>query len=246
VEAGVRGRYQRGQLVVSAEHASARVPPELANLGLAPRWLASHHGWDPGAAIVAREFARALDARLHLGRWSRLVADLNRSAWHPRVVPRTLTNGRPIPANRDLDARGRADRVDRYWRPWRQTVEAELDAAVQWYGLAFHVSIHSFVERLRGVERRSDFGLLYQPSRRLERALADRVHARLADLGYSVRRNYPYSGLADGFCMRMRSERPARRYIGFEIEMNQRTVRSTRGALEFARRLVEVLEPEFG
>jgi predicted N-formylglutamate amidohydrolase len=74
------------QLVVSVEHASPRVPAALQGLGLTNGFLDTHFSWDPGAAAVGRFVARACGAPLHLGRWSRLVADLNRTANHRQVI----------------------------------------------------------------------------------------------------------------------------------------------------------------
>ena len=170
-----------------------------------------------------------------------LVADLNRSAFHPHVVARRLRpEGLPIPANVDLDIRGRRERLDRYWRPWREAAEADLDRAVARDGSVLHLSIHSFTPRIRPdvPERTNDFALMYWPGRPGERALADRLHERLARSGYRVRRNWPYSGLEDGFCMRLRRERSGRAYVGMEIEMNQRTCASARGAREMAAALL--------
>ncbi|MHC4895924.1 MAG: N-formylglutamate amidohydrolase [Planctomycetota bacterium] len=229
--------------VVSVEHASFRVPKHLEHLGLPPAWLETHHGWDPGAALVGRLLARALVVPLHLARWSRLVADVNRSAFHQRVVPAT-TGGRRVPANQDLDLRDRRERVARYWQPYRDAVESDLDRAVATHGKVLHISVHSFVERLRGRERRHQLGLLYNPARRLERAMADRLDRRLTAAGYCVRRNQPYSGLEDGFCMRMRAERKASCYLGMEIEMNQRWVRKDAVAKRFAADLIAAFKAE--
>ncbi|MBK8978711.1 MAG: N-formylglutamate amidohydrolase [Planctomycetes bacterium] len=240
-------RFAAGAVVVSVEHASPAVPVALAGLGLDPRWLRGHHAWDPGAALAGRAIARAFGAPLHLARWSRLVADLNRSAHHRHVVARRLRpEGLPIPANVELDTRGRRARLERYWRPWRSAVERDLDAAVERHGVALHISVHSFTPDLGNGDppRVSDFGLLYWPSRRRERALADRLDARLRAFGYSVRRNWPYSGLEDGFCMRLRCERSERRYVGMELEMNQRTCVTPDGARRMARVLIQALAPE--
>lgn len=237
------GKSSVPRVVVSVEHASPRVPKQLEDLGLPLALLRSHHGWDPGAAVVGRLLARALGAPLHLGRWCRLVADVNRSAFHPRVVPRT-TGGRRIPANHDLGAKDRRARIARYWQPYREAVEADLDRAVAAHGRVLHISIHSFVERLGGKERCFETGLLYDPSRRLERAMADRLHRRLATAGYRVRRNQPYSGRDDGFCMRMRVERPVSSYLGMEIEMNQRMVRRDQACRRFALDLIAAFKAE--
>ena len=235
-----------GALVVSVEHATNYVPAELGTLGLEPAWLEGHHAWDPGAARIGRLIARHFGAPLHLGHVSRLVTDLNRSASHPRLCARDLRpEGIPVPANAELDRAARAARRERYWRPWRQAVERDLDRAVSGHGRVLHLSVHSFTGRFGDTVREQDFGLMYAPKHRVERALADRVAGRLAALGHASRRNWPYSGLDDGFCMRMRAERDWRCYVGFEIETNQDTVATAGGARHFANLLIEVLAPEF-
>lgn len=237
------GRRSVPGVVVSVEHASFRVPKPLDHLGLPPAWLQTHVGWDPGAAATGRLLAGALGAPLHLGRWTRLLVDLNRSASHPDVVPRSAYKRR-VPANHDLSPQQRRQRIARYWQPYRDAVEADLDRAVLAHGRVLHISIHSFVERLGGSERRYQLALLYKPARQLERAMADRLHRRLTAAGYRVRRNNPYSGLDDGFCMRMRAERGAASYLGMEVEMNQRWVRRDAGSRRFAADLIAAFRPE--
>jgi predicted N-formylglutamate amidohydrolase len=212
---------------------------------LSDYWLQTHHGWDPGAALVGRRLARQFRVPLHLGRWSRLVADLNRSSFHLRVIPKT-TGGRLVPGNQDLGREARYQRLEDYWRPYRRAVEADLDRVIAHYGRVLHVSIHSFTPRFRKEIRTNHFGLLYGPSHKLERAMANRWDAWLSAVGFRVRRNYPYSGLDDGFCMRMRSERSGQTYLGMEIEMNQRWVRQASGAQWFAAELGKVLARECG
>lgn len=239
-----RMRITSEQLVVSVEHASHAVPKGLGDLGLSPSFLRTHHGWDPGAAAVGRRLAKAFAAPLHLGRWTRLVADLNRSAHHRRVVP--PDSGRQaIPGNAALTRAAQRERLNRYWSPYREAVEADLDRVIATHGRVLHLSVHSFTPRLRGVERNCDIGLLYQPSHAAERAMADRWHLALAEAGYRVRRNYPYSGRDDGFCMRMRAERPLRTYLGMEIEMNQKCVRRPADLRRLGEAFLAALRAEF-
>ena len=232
------------QLVVSVEHASPRVPPGLARLGLAEAFLSTHHSWDPGAAPGGRFVAQTFGAPLHLGRWSRLVADLNRTSNHRHVVARHA-GGRPVPGNTDLSKADRRDRLDRYWAPYRDAVEADLDRVIAGHGRVLHLSVHTFTPRLNGDSRHNDFGLLYKPSHRAERAMADRWDRQLTERGFRVRRNYPYSGLDDGFCMRMRAERCPDTYLGMEVEMNQRGLRESPTLRHLAKALVEVIEREW-
>jgi len=68
--------------VIVVDHASARIPRALANLGLPASELARHIAWDIGSLGLARMMAAALDAPLVAQNYSRLVIDCNRD---PRV-----------------------------------------------------------------------------------------------------------------------------------------------------------------
>ncbi len=232
----MNARLRGPRVLVTCEHASHAVPADLEGLGLAApvrrRLLQSHAGWDPGALPVARALGRALGVPVHQGRWSRLVADLNRSEDHPRVVARRALGVR-IPANQ-LDRAGRAARLQRCWRPYRAAVE-EAAADLVRGGGCVHLSIHSFVEELGGVRRDNDIGLLYDPDRPRERALVDALKAALEADGLSVRRNFPYFGSTDGFTSHLRALHPAARYQGIEVELNQRLSRTAAGQRRLGR-----------
>lgn len=214
------------QLVVTCEHASAAIPKSLGDLGLPARVLRSHRAFDVGALPIAQSLAKALRAPWFVGRWSRLVADLNRSDAHPRVIAARV-DGRLVPGNQ-LDAAALAQRLARYWRPWREQVERRITALVA-RGPVLHVAVHSFVERLGGVERKNDIGLLCDPARRREVAFCRQLQQSLAASGLRVRRNFPYFGDTDGFTTHLRQRLPVARYVGIEIECNQRRVRTAAG-----------------
>lgn len=216
----------RPHFLVSCEHASNRLPAVVRGLALPASVLASHRGFDVGALPVARQLAHRLAVPLHAGRWSRLLVDLNRSDTHPDVIARRV-DGRRVPGN-DLGAAARQARLRRYWQPYRDAVAAAAEALTA-RGPCVHWSVHSFVERLGGVERRNDVGLLYDPARPRERALAVRVRAHLVAAGWTVRCNFPYFGHTDGVTTALRQRLPAARYLGLELELNQRVVRTTAG-----------------
>lgn len=226
-------------IVVSAEHASCRVPKALHWLGLPPATFERHVGWDPGAAFVARALAKVLGAPLHLGKWSRLVADLNRSARHPRVIAGTVDK-RPIPGNR-LDAEAHAARLSRYWQPYRDAVSRDVESAIAAHGVCLHLSVHSFVERLHGVERGNDVGLLYDPDRWREWTLARQLRAELLQHDLRVRCNFPYFGNTDGLASNLRRSHGQRAYLGIELEMNQRLARTPKGQQRLAAALAAAL-----
>lgn len=213
-------------LLLTCEHASARVPAAYAPLfssARARRALAGHRGWDPGALSVARMLQRDTGAPLIVGKVSRLLVELNRSAGSRRVFSEFT---------RELDAETRQALMQRYYHPHRDAVTAEVATAVARGQRVLHVGVHSFTPVLDGERRRADVGLLYDPARRRERAFCGRFVAALGVLapGLRVRRNYPYRGTDDGLTRDLRRAWPPARYLGIELELNQVLLRPGRPA----------------
>ena len=226
------------ELVLTCEHASCAVPKELGDLGLSRAVLRSHRGWDPGALGIAKTLARAFAAPLHQGQWSRLVADLNRSEDHARVVAARV-DGALVPGNQ-LDAAALQQRLRAFWRPYRQKTQQAITTKARRGGV-LHLSVHSFTPKLGGVERRNDVGLLCDPRRPREVAFCEALKAELVARGLSVRRNFPYFGDTDGFTTHLRGVLPASQYLGIEIECNQRLVGEAAGERKVAAALVAAL-----
>ncbi len=230
-------------VVVTCEHASAAVPGELGDLGLPAAVLRGHRSFDEGALPIAKVLAKALQAPLHAGLWSRLVADLNRSSDHPRVVARAV-DGRPVPGNL-LSRAERHRRIQDYWQPYRDEASRAIKALAS-RAFVLHLSVHTFVASLHGVERSNDIGLLHDPDRPREVAFCEALKAPLAAAGLKVRRNFPYFGNTDGFTSWLRQVVPERRYAGIEIECNQRLARSAAGQRRLAKGLVGALRVVLG
>lgn len=205
-------------LVVTCEHARADVPAAWRALlpeGFVRR--AGHRAVDFGALDVARRIARGLEAPLETGLVTRLLVDLNRSAHHPGVFGERL---------RVLPAEQRRAILARYWQPYRERVTGLVAERAVPGRSVLHLSVHSFTPRLRGRRRPTDLALLYDPARTPERALAQ---ACLADLrralpSLRVHANRPYQGASDGFTTHLRRRHAASRYLGLELELNQRLV----------------------
>jgi len=195
------------------------------------RLLASHRGWDPGALDVARGLARRLRAPLVPATTTRLLVDLNRSPHNPAVFS-AVTRGLPRLERDRLLAHHHA--------PHWQRVRARLAERT---GRVVHLAIHSFTPVLHGERRDFEIGLLYDPSRLSERALARELAARLRHLqpDLRVRRNAPYRGVADGLATALRRELPNARYVGLEIELNQRALARPGAASAFAALLARAL-----
>lgn len=180
----------------------------------------SHIAWDEGSRPLAREIARQLSAPLVEGAVSRLVVDLNRSLHHRRVIP-AVAFGVPVPGNVALTAEERARRIERYYEPFRSTAWTEISKGVKSTGRCVHISVHTFTPRLNGVVRPLDVAVLYDPRRKREAELAERLATRFSAAGFRVRRNFPFRGVADGHTTALRRKFPDKAYAGVEIELNQ-------------------------
>lgn len=205
-------------LLVTAEHGGNDVPPEHRALFRGRKaLLASHRGWDLGTLDLARRLASDLGAPLLSATVTRLLVDLNRSPHNPRAfseVTRTL----PLGERRAL--------LERWHRPHWEAARAAIREGIRERGQVLHLGIHSFTPVLNGVTRKPDVALLYDPARAAERRLAVAWARALAVAlpGRVVRRNDPYRGNTDGLATAMRRELAASRYLGIEIEINQRHV----------------------
>ena len=218
-------------LVLSCEHASLAVPPDV-ELGVPEVVLSSHRGWDEGALALGEALALAQGAPLRSAEVSRLVVDLNRSP--QTAIPRE-SFGLEIPGNLELSLAEATRRLERYHRPHREALLAAALAEAP----CIHLSIHSFVRVLSGVARELEVGILFDPARGHEAAASEALIAGLALRGWDARANEPYLGTDDGLTTWLRPRLPDGRYAGIEVELAQALVPERRAAL--ARDLNQVL-----
>ena len=211
-------------LLFTCEHGGKRVPPRYRALFSGQQGLLNtHRGYDIGALDAARFLQRRFRAPLVSATVTRLIVDLNRSIGHARLFSEFT---RPLPEEE------RARILAHHYHPYRHEVEQRISRRIAGGGSVLHVSVHSFTPVLDGEVRRADLGLLYDPARSREVALAREWQARLvvARPDLVVRRNYPYRGVADGFIPALRRRFPGSRYVGIEIEINQRAPRGDSAA----------------
>ena len=175
--------------VLFCDHASNFVPAELHDLGLPQSELARHIAWDIGAAGVTEVLSEILDAPAVLCGISRLVIDCNRHLDAPTLIPE-ISDGTVIPGNLHLDQAARANRIERWFRPYHDAVEA-LFLAREARGVpSIAISIHSMTPSLAGVPRPWQISL----SSHLDRTLADPLLASLRRPGdVVVGDNQPYN-----------------------------------------------------
>lgn len=215
-------RKHRPAFLITCEHAGNRVPAKYAVLFAAHRdLLASHRGWDPGSLDMGRAFARALRAPLISSTCTRLLVDLNRS---------DRGRARFSFVTRDLPVHERREILAEHYLPHWTSVGCAVAESVRRGAPLIHLAMHTFTPILNGRVRRTDVGLLYDPSRRLERRFCglwrDALRQRRPDL--TIHRNQPYRGVSDGLTTMLRRSHPATRYLGVELEVNQRFVQLPR------------------
>lgn len=211
--------FHADAIVITCEHGGNDVPSAFRSLfegSRAEAALQSHRGHDPGALRTAQQLAKAFDAPLIATTISRLLIENNRSPGH-RALFSEYT--------RELPDRDKKRIVERYYNPYRTEVEATIGMAAT-KGRVVHISSHSFTPVLDGKTRVADVGLLYDPHREGEIELGRLWQQRLKRTApeLRVRRNYPYVGWSDGLTTYLRTRFPPHRYVGIELEINQRFV----------------------
>lgn len=215
-------RDERPAAIVTCEHGGNRIPERYAALFESGRSiLETHRGYDRGALALARRIARELEAPLLAATTSRLLVDLNRSEGHLGLFSRFT---------KPLSDEEKERLLRLHYRPHRIRVEDAVRRALERRGRVVHIAVHTFTPRLRGVVRKADVGLLYDPRRAVERRLCLRWRELLEERlpRHRVRLNYPYRGWTDGLAASLRAMLAPNRYAGVELEINQKRLR--RGA----------------
>ena len=235
----VAGSLDRGVLLV-CDHASNAIPPGYGALGLRREALERHIAYDIGAADLTRALAERLEAPAVLSTFSRLVIDPNRGADDPTLVMR-YSDGAIVPGNARIDAAGIADRRERFWAPYRRTIEATVEAMLATGEPPALVSIHSFTPVWRGAARRWKVGVLWDRDDRIPRPLLAALQAE-ADLhAHGIGDNEPYDGALAGDTID--AVATARGLANALIEIRQDLVDDPTGALAWAERLARLLKP---
>ena len=216
-----------GDFVVVCEHASREIPAEFAGLGLDRQALESHIAWDPGALVVARRVAELLEAPLVAQRVSRLLYDCNRPPEAASAVPE-VSEVYPIPGNSGLSAEAHAERVTRFYQPFRAALGEVLDARLTEGRRPVVVTVHTFTPVFDGVRRETELGILHDSDRRFADAMLDATSARD---GMVVHRNRPY-GPRDGVTHTLATAAIPRGLLNVMLEIRSDLVADARSQRE--------------
>jgi predicted N-formylglutamate amidohydrolase len=218
------------------DHAGARIPERLGNLGLPPAELTRHIAWDIGSLSVARHLAEALDAHLVAQNYSRLVIDCNRDPAVATSIP-TLSEWSSIPGNRELSAVQIAARRAEIFDPYHDCVRAVLDARRAAGRPTILVAQHSMTNLFKGVRREMHAAILYNRDRRFAGLVLD-ILRREPDL--VVGDNEPYF-VSDATDYTIPRHGEARGLPHVEIEIRQDLLGDAAGQSDWARRITGAL-----
>jgi len=202
--------------ILTCEHGGNSIPARYTEaFGGHEELLRSHRGYDPGAKELAVSISGGLKAPLYSSDVSRLLVDMNRSEGHPRLFSEI---------SKGLGRNEKTVILQRYYLPFRRSVESAVERSVRSGQTVLHLSVHSFTPVLLGNIRKADIGLLYDPGRKKEVAFCLRLQEVYAGLlpEFVIRRNYPYAGRSDSLVSSLRKMFTDESYLGIEIEVNQK------------------------
>jgi len=223
-------------ILLTCEHAGNQVPEAYRKWFAGhERVLQSHRGYDKGALQIAGYFKKLFSAPLRHCDVTRLLVDTNRSLGH-----RDLFSSFAHQAS-DWE---KQEILGKYYHPFREATLQDIEKKLAEGRSVCHLSIHTFTPVRKGQVRRAAIGLLYDPGRPWERSICNiwksRLQCRLPQM--VTRSNYPYKGVADGHTTALRKRFDPSRYVGIELEVNQKLWRYSADVLEDClRALTETL-----
>jgi predicted N-formylglutamate amidohydrolase len=230
------GRQGRSNFVIVCDHAGARIPRRLNDLGLPASELQRHIAWDIGALGVARQVAAALDAPLVAQNYSRLVIDCNRDPKVASSIPR-LSESIEIPGNSGLSAAQAAARRAEIFDPYHDEVSALLDERSAANRTTILVAQHTMTDIYHGARRKMHAAVLYNRDRRFAGMVLDMLRR---DAGLSIADNEPYF-VSDETDYTIPHHGEARGIPHVEIEIRQDLVTDEAGQTEWAQRITQAL-----
>jgi predicted N-formylglutamate amidohydrolase len=233
LEQNVEGR---SNFIIAVDHAAARIPRCLHNLGIPAAELKRHIAWDIGALAVARQVAAALDAPLVAQNYSRLVIDCNRDPLVASSIP-TKSEATEIPGNIGLSEAEIAVRRAEIFEPYHDRLRALLDARHAAGRPAILVAQHSMTDTYHGVRREMHGAVLYNRDRRFAGLVLDALRR---EPNLIITDNEPYF-VSDETDYTIPRHGEARGLPHVEIEIRQDLVSDAAGQTEWARRITVAL-----
>jgi N-formylglutamate deformylase len=226
-------------IVVDSPHSGTDYPPDFGAALPLERLRQSedtfvHELWGAapqhGATLIAARFPRCyidpnrgledIDEALLEDAWPGPVAASRKTELGIGLVWR-LCAGEPIYARR-LAAVEVRQRIERCWRPYRETLDAALHEAAARHAQRWHLNVHSMPDdsyRRLGLPEKplADFVLGNLDDTTCDESTIGLVEAALAGHGFSVARNDPFKGVE----IVRASGRPQQGWHALQIEVKR-------------------------
>jgi predicted N-formylglutamate amidohydrolase len=229
-------RHGRSDLVFVVDHAGARIPRSLGDLGVPASELRRHIAWDIGALGLARAMSEALDAPLIAQNYSRLVIDCNRDPRTVTSIPE-VSEWVTIPGNLNRRPEEIAARRAAIFDPYHERIQALLDERQAAGRPTFLVAQHTMTDVFKNDRREMHGAVLYNRDRRFAGLVLDRLR-REPGLIFADNQPYFVSDETD-YTIPRHGERRGLPHV--EIEIRQDLVREEPGQREWARRVAAAL-----
>src|SRR6056297_2175597 len=159
------------------------------------------------------------------------------------VIPRVVANGQAIYSGK-ISASEAQRRIETYWRPYHEALEAQMDQAHTIFGSAILVDCHSMPHEAmdaiarRGM-RRPEVVLGDRFGAAADGAVVDRIEEVFTRAGLVVTRNTPFAGayITQAYGRPTRGRHAVQIEIDRALYMNERLIRPN-GNFEAFRRLM--------
>jgi predicted N-formylglutamate amidohydrolase len=231
----VERRHGTSSFVIAVDHASARIPRRLGNLGLSTAELQRHTAWDIGSLAVAQRISATLDAPLVAQSYSRLVIDCNREPGVATSIP-TMAESVEVPGNIGLSDRDIDMRRTEVFEPYHAYLRALLDERQAAGRRTILVCQHTMTDIFKGARREMHASVLYGRDRHFA-GLVLEVLRREAEL--LIGDNEPYTIDETHYTIPKHAEAREMPYV--EIEIRQDLVRDEFGQNRWGRRISDAL-----
>ncbi len=242
---------QRGTspLVISIPHCGVHVPSHMEQRMTPEARLLADTDWHVDRLY---DFAPAMGASVIAATHSRYVIDLNRppdgSALYPgadntELCPTTSFAREPLYGPGDAPDEGEIEhRIDTYWRPYHDTLAAEVNRVRSTHGVALLFDAHSIRSEVpRFFEGRlPDFNLGTAGGRAADGALADRLLSVCSRAeAYRSVLNGRFTG---GYITRRHGD-PANAIHGVQLELSQATYMDEDPPFAYRSDLADAVRP---
>lgn len=204
------------KIVLTCEHAGNEVPSQYLYLFKgSEEVLYTHRALDLGALDLCFALHEKIKEPIFYTTVTRLLVEANRTIDSPELFSEYSTV---------LSKNEKEEVIQKYYKPYREEVELLIQAHLANALTVLHFSVHTFTPVLNNHVRPVDVGVLFDPAHTQEAAFAGACRKALlkADPALTVSYNVPYSGTSDGLTTYLRGKFPQDKYLGIELEVNQK------------------------